>query len=293
VLLGCFVLTVIAVRLSSGKSSAFSLLAGFAAALLAGALLWPGNPLLRHSPLSYSPADGARYYGIGNELGGVLLGAFLFAFLGFWQGASKAARWLRWPLMAFLLALLGLSGLGANFGMTLAAVFAFWAVGLMILPTRSMRQRLWVIALAIGVIAFVSVDLTRTTSISHIGLAARQLQEPSGGQTLGLIVRKIGMNLRLLRYSMWADVMFFALGLILLAALKLGRRFEEIMLNGTGLRTAFYASLVGAGAAFVFNDSGTVAAALCLIYPAAATGYLALNRTGESISLDSRQERAE
>jgi len=287
VLLGSVILTFAAVKLSSSATPPFTLLSAVTLLLLALAVLWPDQPLLRYSPLSYSPADGARYYGVGNEFGGALLGAFLFAFPGLWQQPSKLARWLRWPLMGALVFLFGSGQLGANFGMALAAISAFWVVGMMILPPRSIWRRLWAFALAAVVVAMIAGDLLQSAAPSHIGLAAQQLQQPAKAQILGLIARKLEMNWRLLQNSMWTYVLAAALAAIIIIPLKLDRRFTALLQAYPGARTALYASLAGAAAALVFNDSGVIAAALCLIYPAVASAYLALHGASKEPLLDS------
>ena len=273
---GCVILTIAALLLSRGGASALVLLSAPAAVLLAGSLLCPEQTLLRYTPLSYSAADGARYYGIGNELGGVFLGAVLFGAMGLWQSTSAAGRGLRWPLMGAIILLLGLGRLGANFGMTLAAVFAFWVVGLMLLPSRSVLRRLWLLALVAAVVVLIGADLLSHAGSSHIGQAAQQMQHPAQTQLLGIVARKLEMNLKLLQNSLWAYVLAAALGLMITAALKLDNRFSALLRTQAGMRVAFFASLAGGTAAFVLNDSGTLAAALCLLYPAASIGYLAL-----------------
>lgn len=289
---GCVILTAAALLLSRG-ASALALLSAPAAVLLAGSLLCPEQTLLRYTPLSYSAADGARYYGIGNELGGVFLGAVLFGAMGLWQSTSAAGRGLRWPLMGAIILLLGLGRLGANFGMTLAAVVAFWVVGLMLLPARSVMRRLWLLALVAAVAVLIGADLLSHAGSSHIGQAAQQMQHPAQTQLLGIVARKLEMNLKLLQNSLWAYVLAAALGLIIIAALKLDDRFSALLRAQAGMRVAFLAALAGGIAAFVFNDSGTLAAALCLLYPAASIGYLALADKAEvSVQLEGNRTLA-
>lgn len=287
ILLGCLLLACIASAFGTPRTPAFALLAALGAIIFALGILWPGQELLRYSPLAYYPAEGARFYGIGNEFGGIFLGAFLFAFPALWQSNTKLASGLRWPMLALVVVLLGLGHLGANFGMTLAAVAAFWMLGLQMLKPGSWGRKLWVVALILVFVTVVGADSLQKGGTSHIGLAAQQLKDPNHGQLGGLIVRKLDMNWRLLQNSMWADVLGFAVGLILLVALKLDQRFKQLLQANPGVRMALYASLVGGATAFLCNDSGVLAAALCLIYPAASLAYLALGDINGGAGLDS------
>jgi len=275
VLLGCSLLTFAAGKFFAQTVSGFTMLSGLTFLLLASDLLLPGQPMLHYSPLSYFPADGSRYYGIGNEFGGALLGAFLFAFPVMWRTSSRWTRALRWPLMAAVVVVFGQGRLGANFGMALAAVCAAGALGFMILPRRSLRSWLWILFLLAVFAMTVGGDFFQKAPPSHIGTALAQLQQPSSGQFSGLLLRKLEMNWRLLHYSLWAQVLAAALGVIALLAFKVNPRFARGLAVNPGLKRAFFASLVGAGAAFLFNDSGTIAAALCLTYPAAMASCIA------------------
>jgi hypothetical protein len=60
-----------------------------ASAILADGLL--GAPLMKHSVLGYDPMIGARYYGIGNEYMGTLIGSLLFGSAALLQAARTSA----------------------------------------------------------------------------------------------------------------------------------------------------------------------------------------------------------
>src|SRR5690606_17730430 len=83
-----------------------------------------GGYLAVRSPLGYSLVGGARYYGIGNEFMGILLGAAVVALGGMLQRfhvSRRPATLMMAAGLAGLVVVLGASRMGANFGGALAA----------------------------------------------------------------------------------------------------------------------------------------------------------------------------
>jgi hypothetical protein len=93
---------------------------------------------------------------------------------------------------------------------------------------------------------------------------------------MGTILRKLAMNWKLLQNSLWAEVLGFAVGLIILLSLEPKRSLRGLLKSQPGLKLAFWALVIGGVGAFVFNDSGTVAAALLFSYLALWLSYLLL-----------------
>ena len=244
----------------------------FALTVLVVALdaLW-GSPLISRSALSGYFLSGVRFYGVGNEYMGVLIGAFLcgFGLLLPIQNNEAAPRRVR-GMFAFaalcLCLLIGLPVLGANAGGAVACAFAFgcafWALG--------GRLRVWHIGLSLGVAAAFVACLALTDAFrvggaqSHIGAAAATGAQSGGWQKLtALVYGKIAMNARLTA-SPFA-VAALALFVPLFGWLRAGRVGESVrdsLAKRPALRRVLPAVFWGAGAAFVFNDSGIVAALL-------------------------------
>jgi hypothetical protein len=84
------------------------------------------------------------------------------------------------------------------------------------------------------------------------------------------------MNWKLLQNSLWAEVLGFAVGLIIFLALESKRRLRGLLKQQPGLKLAFWSSVIGGLGALLFNDSGTVAAALLFSYLALWISYLLL-----------------
>ena len=217
-----------------------------------------GGPLFARSPLSYSPLEGARFYGAGNESAGVFLGASLaFALLC----GTKTGFWARLLLGLGAVVLLGGPTLGANVGGTLAAL-AGWAtllVGGIPAPRRKQAAFLAGASVTVLLAAFLLWESRRPpTAQTHLGRALANAQTPQRGANGGLIPiarRKIAMNAHLAVSSPWSLLLLVEIGLC-----------TVLLRRGAAKRGEVIALFVGAGAAFVANDSGVVMAAACLLF---------------------------
>ncbi len=242
--------------------------------------LFASQQLLYWSPLSYSPAAGARFYGIGNEYGGVLLGAAIITGGSLLRGqASRLQRVLVGLLLLALAALTGLPNYGANLGMSLAlgvggAVFCLY------LWRRSVR---WpevigaVVVVVCLIFAAMWLDYLRHGSeASHIGRWVAAVRQDGWQAASSVFERKLSMNWMLVRVSLWTDAALAALAVLVVAVVARPGRLVAVLRERPWLTPAIVSSVVGAAAAFALNDSGIVAAALALVYTSGALGYAAL-----------------
>jgi len=240
-----------------------------------------GGTLTRNSIMGYSIVEGARYYGLGNELMGAFLGAILVG-LGLLLGASKASR--RTIQIALILGLAfsvvidGAPMLGADYGGALAMALAF-GIALAVSGSKPFRlRRLAGIVLAAGIlIAGLAVldSLRGQAHESHLGRAIHLAGSGGPAQIGMLIKRKLLMNLFLIRVSVWSRVMAaygISLGLVLYVGdRKIGPLPMHLRITLTGV-------ISGTLAALIFNDSGIVAAATCFVYGWSLLMLVALER---------------
>ncbi|MBC8104360.1 MAG: hypothetical protein H7Z41_17430 [Cytophagales bacterium] len=239
-----------------------------AATVLLDTLL--GGPLLARSPLSYSPTVAARFYGIGNEVSGLFLGASLLA-----VGALRSTP-LDVALGGAAVALtLGLPMLGADAGGFAAALIGFAALWILTVVEKTRGERsvllrtsaiaVTVLLLLLGLYAWGN-GVQATGSRTHVGEAVVSASGKDGaGVLLTLIQRKAATGARLLATSPWS-VLLVTEGGIMLWVLRGRRRLAD----RTPLAPAVLASGVAAAALLLLNDSGVVAAATCFLYPTGA-----------------------
>ncbi len=281
---GCGILAFLALR-ASGSSMWSAVLISGATAIVIAADALTGGRLASTSLLGHSAVLGARYYGVGNELMGLLVGSA--ALVG--AGLSRSA----WPSAAasgLAMVMLGHPSIGANFGGMISAAFTSLAIAVVAVARpspncpsrRAYRLRLVVLAGLIvatlsAATALVLLDASNPGP-SHIGRAWRALTQRTAGyrQLAAIIMRKLAMNIRLLRYTAWTQVLIAFL--IILGAMAASARgvFLQFRQDHFSLHAAFMGGLAGALAAMAVNDSGVVACATLAMMPTLAMlGYAA------------------
>ena len=231
-----------------------------------------GGTLVRETVLSYSIVDGSRYYGVGNELMGCLIGSAMIT-IGFTVSALVRIKNLRIWITALLLAIvvlaIGLPSKGANAGGAMSAAAAS-IVGFVLWRGRRVGKTATIAAIlaipaAFGLIAL--ADQLRSGEVqSHVGRAVGLITSGGIGELFTIMVRKLEMNMILIQNSPWSRL-FFVLAASSYVVLKINR-LDVInrLRKSPDVTIGIIAAGVGAIAALLLNDSGIVAAAAALIY---------------------------
>ena len=269
-IIAVLLLTAIIWRISSQDAMKGIIITALVTVLLLDFDVLTGSTMIQSSVLGYDPMAGARYYGIGNEYLGVLIGGSIIAMAGLYQRYKR--RWLLLPITLFFIFqcyLIAAPSLGAQSDGILTAPAAF-LVTLIFLADIKMNPRnvmliLLIILLAIGGVTFIEL-LRPAEEQTHIGRAAQQIIDGGAEQGVIIALRKASMNIKLIKYTIWSRV-FIAILLVLtilvyrpVGALKeLVNRVPYIMKGMAGI-------VVGAIIALLINDSGIVAASTTSIY---------------------------
>ncbi len=236
-----------------------------------------GQNLIKGSILGYDPIIGARYYGIGNEFAGVLIGSTLVG-----AAAIKEKYRIRSELIMLFFTIviffIGYPRLGANVGGLITALFAF-LFAYFLLAAKRMSLRRWTIIAAIiiaAVSALAFVDYFLMESKTHLAGAIQQIADGGPQIIYQIIIRKISMNLRVMGVTIWSRVLLIALGILgvlfyrPIGLLKrLATKYPSLLSSWSGIIAA---CIVG----FMVNDSGVVMAATCIIYLTTSILYLLL-----------------
>lgn len=243
-----------------------------------------GAPLMKGSLLGYDPISGARYYGLGNEYMGVLLGSTLMGFTMFLDIISrKAARFkgpltiiiiIAFPLVIFLVAS---PAWGTNVGGGIT-FFLSYSLLLLLFSKKSIKLK-HLAGLALSVTAALTLlfylDLQRPLEVqSHIGLTARLIQEKGLTSLIPIISRKLSMNYKLLHYSIWSRVFLTFTGTLALTLYKPPGLLKRILQDYPHLKAGLIAGISGSFIALLCNDSGIVAAATSMLYIAPTLLFL-------------------
>ncbi len=208
-----------------------------------------GGSLMHSSLLGYSAVEGARYYGIGNEAMGLLVGSALVVAAWLWP-LGKYSKVCTLALLIGVTILLGLPQAGAKAGGLLVASSAF---GIFLWEKHggkwSWRMVAFVGMASVGLLGVVALgdSLLQPSHQSHMGEAIQRIRSDGFGEARGIIIRKLAVEGRLAWHSTWAALLW--IGIVCL------RQARPLSMAG----------FVAVAACLLFNDAGTVAAALCLV----------------------------
>ena len=239
--------------------------AGLAADILTG------GELIKKSVLGYDPIIGARFYGIGNEYAGMFIGISLMVFgcvselRGRRCGKAAAAAY-----FSFCTLLLGLTSLGANFGGAVAGVFGYLLAYFLVFDIKFNRRNIFTGALILGSAAaelFIADSLGLARQ-SHMGALIKDTRANGVGVITSVISRKISMNLRLMRYTIWTKVLLCIIGAISIMFYKPVKQMFYIFNRYKYLKYSWMSIAASAAAGFAVNDSGIVVAATAMIFMA-------------------------
>jgi hypothetical protein len=203
--------------------------------------------------LGYSPIEGARYYGIGNETMGLFVGSIVV--LTTWMGQVAHGRRLIATIWIIAGLVLALPETGAKAGGLIVC-----GVALAVTLTTDAGYKLndWVTILS-GV-GGVAAALILLIAFSHIGPRTHvsetvNMAQRAGSQTIEqTIARKAGMDLHLVFHSVWIWVLASsAAGRWLLYKKRVTPASKQLTNCGTAATLA----------CLLFNDAGVIAAALC------------------------------
>lgn len=243
-----------------------------------------GNPLMKQCVLGYDFLVGARYYGIGNEYEGVILGALVVGVAivsEIYSGHRKMLGIVTALLFAMITFLLASPELGSDVGGAIAAVGGFIWTWLLLQGKRIRWQQLLTIFIAttIVLLLFFFWDWQRPPELqTHMGRTLALVADQGPSALLGVFQRKLAMNYKLIiGVTVWARVFLGAI--IVLAILfyrpvgvmaKIRQKYPILF---RGLSGAMVAVLL----VLLVNDSGIVAAATAMIYLSSPLLYLVLS----------------
>ena len=262
---------------------------GLATALVLVLDALTGSGLQQASFLGYDVIAGARYYGVGNEYMGALIGSAILGTVslaallekGSPPGTGRAARLrpvsglaagyaailLFYGLIIFILAS---PYFGANLGGTVSAAVAFGVAWAGLIGIMERRRRL-----AVTVFAFLLFALALLWALnmwwqpelpSHLGRFGAMVRSRGFEGLWETVWRKVNMNWKLVRYSIWSRAFVTLLGLFVVLSFYPTGVLRRLKREQPYLVIGAIAAIVGSAAALITNDSGIVAAATVLLF---------------------------
>ena len=264
----CAIALAVSCRLALGPALALPVIAGITVLVVCVDVAF-GSPIGHASPLAFNLAIGARYYGAGDDVLGVAVGAALVA-AGALLDAAPSRRWAAWVAAAFggIVLVLGAPALGSTFGAAPTAVPAF---GVFALRAGGRRMGLRAVsAVAVCTIAvtglLVAADALRSPDTqTHVARAA------SDGDGIGdVVARKLERNAKIALTTAWLPGAALLAGSVLIVIWRRRDAFDRAMFGRPHLRAALVACVVAAVCAIAFNDGGVIPAAIIALYATAA-----------------------
>ncbi|MBO8171654.1 MAG: hypothetical protein H0Z33_07185 [Bacillaceae bacterium] len=247
-----------------------------------------GAPLMKQSYLGYDPLIGARFYGIGNEYMGVVIGSSIL-FLSSWleRKGEKGMKITSSLFFVFLLIVFAAPFWGTNAGGALTAIVAF-SVTYIKLFDISLNRSWWMTFLLVfiaGFLLLISINLIQgEAGKTHIGRAVEWALAGDLDKILHIVERKLDMNWRLVQVSSWSKVFVTSIFVLALFLMKprgtlqtFNRSYPYMMRGMTGIVAAALVTLL-------INDSGIVAAATTIIYAVVPLLFMALKHKEASAS---------
>jgi len=211
----------------------------------------------RYSVLSHDPIIGARYYGIGNEMVGLLLGSLTLFSMEILKKRSKSLL----PLFLYIISaiLVAHPSFGANVGGTIAFVITigFYIKEYFNKNLNIKRLILIIIGLVLAISLMAYIDINYNTNPTHLGKNILLIREKGLNYVNQIVTRKLLTNIRLIGRSFWTY-------LLLVNMLLHGSLFYYFYRIDKNILLASIAGLAGAIGGFVFNDSGLILTSICM-----------------------------
>jgi len=263
---------------------------------VAGLLLdgWTGATLMRQSYLGYDPVIGARFYGLGNEYEGVLIGSTTLLAAALYQidrTRDKRQGWSRHGvpvisaiLFAIVLYYMVAPHLGTDAGGFLAGLVGFFVAGTRLSGWRLGKKGLLLLAggLVGGVLVLMAGSLLTDQPLTHVGRVSQQIVSGDWAQVAQMLERKLEMNIRLIRVSIWSKVFVVSLLVLGVLSLRNDRFLRHLARDYSYLVKGFAGVIAGSLAGLILNDSGIVTAATCIMFMVVPALYAALGGSIES-----------
>jgi len=247
---------------------------------------WLGGPLSLTGLFGYSPLLGARYYGMGNEMAGLLLGSAIVAFalvLDAWPDAKwvKPMRVWGWPLLGVvLLATAAAPAWGANVGPAAWMTVGFLVGWLMLNGKKiwTIRNLVLVVVMVVVVLVGLSaLDLSRSADTqTHLGRAITEAGSGGIGTLWTIVARKAETNARVLGRTNWTWMLVAVLLLLGYARWRPRGEFAAMLKRYPAFSVAVAAALFAGVTAYFTEDSGIIIPALMFIPVGVSALYLML-----------------
>lgn len=225
-----------------------------------------GTQLMQDSIMSYDTMIGARYYGVGNEYEGIIIGCTIFA-LAILINYKKIPRWLVGVLALGILIITAYPAMGANVGGAISESVAYLLLVLLVFDVKMdfKKSVLLVLVAALVVSIFAVLDILSGTE-SHLAVFVEQILTTGPSVIIQTFARKIQMNIEIAKGTGMSMMLLIFVSVVAYFIFKPRKLLKVIYDKYPYIYKGFIASMVGCIVTLLVNDSGVVAASTTAIY---------------------------
>lgn len=263
------VLAVMITSRSEAASRAVSLISLSTALAISCDIIW-GGKLLGSSVLGHDPIAGARFYGLGNEYMGVLVGSTIIGVTTALDNL-KIGRKLSVAVVILIFSasfyLISSPSFGSNVGGAITACGAYLTTLILLC---GLKLNFKTFAGILTVTAFFTLLLFLFSYIagppSHISQTVDLLRESGVKAAVSIITRKVSMNYRLFKYTPWTRALVTTIAALVSLSVRPPDTMKKIFKKHPNFSAGFTGTSMGSILAFIFNDSGIVAAGTMAVF---------------------------
>jgi hypothetical protein len=225
-----------------------------------------GTHLMQNNIMSYDAIIGARYYGIGNEYEGIIIGCAVFA-LSVLVNYKKIPNWGVVTLALIILITSASPSMGANVGGSISESVAYVLFILLIFDVKMDFKKYIFLCIVpfIIVFAFALLDII-SKSQSHLSVFVNQIMTNGPAAIIQTFTRKIQMNIDIATSNIFIIILLIGIGFMSQFIFKPSKHFKKLADKYPYIFKGFVATTVGCIVTLLVNDSGIVAAATASIY---------------------------
>jgi hypothetical protein len=225
-----------------------------------------GQNMLKFSILSYDPIIGARYYGLGNEFLGVMVGGSLLLSSIILEKDNSFSKTV-FASLCFTITLIGLPWMGSNVGGLITAAVSF-LIFILLEYGYSLKKAVRIsILISITMLLFITaINILFKDAESHLGRMVQQIQDTGLLYLYNITARKLAMAVKLIRYTVWSRVMMVLIAVAIIILVKPRSCLTSLFSSMTHIKNSWTASLIGCFIAILSNDSGIVTAAFIMLF---------------------------
>lgn len=217
-----------------------------------------GGNLISQSVLGYDPIIGARYYGIGNEISGILIISMGILSLSIIKHLNE---W--YTIVIYLLTFLILlfPNLGSNLGGSIS-IFAMIIYLTFKKLHKTINYKHIIILIIISLLSIIFFMKLIINFNSHIGIFFKNFHLQGISVVMDIIIRKILVNIKLIKNSIWMKILIITTIYIIiffrfLSPNKYINKKQIFIVNSI---------LIGNIVGLIVNDSGVLLSSLSNLY---------------------------